>query len=233
MGLSVVIKDYSVVIASIAALCASLAAIYGINSWRREYRGKKLAELAEEVLCLFYEAQDAIHHIRSPFSRTGEGSTRKQGENETEEEKEAYDHAWVVFERYNTHVELFSKIYTLRYRFRVQFGNEATKPFNDLRTIINEILASARRLGNLWSRYGNHLEVSIQVDAMFEKIQKHESVIWESIPEEDPINLRLEKCVTQIETTCREILSSEDLVSSVFNSSIFNLFRGGNCGKEL
>ncbi len=46
MEFSSVIRDASIVIASITA-------IYGINSWRREHRWKKQSELAEEVLTLF------------------------------------------------------------------------------------------------------------------------------------------------------------------------------------
>ena len=58
MGFSEFLKDISVIV-------ASCTAIYGIGSWRREYRGKKMADLAEEALCLFYEARDAIQHIRN------------------------------------------------------------------------------------------------------------------------------------------------------------------------
>ena len=43
-------------------------AIYGIDSWRREHKGKREIELAEDVLALFYEARDAIKYMRFPFS---------------------------------------------------------------------------------------------------------------------------------------------------------------------
>jgi hypothetical protein len=122
MGFSEFLKDLSIIV-------ASCTAIYGIGSWRREYVGKKRAELAEEVLCLFYEARDAVQHIRNPFSRSNEGSSRKAGENETPEQKEAYDRAYVLFERFNTHIDLFSKMHSIRYRFMAQFGTDAGKPF--------------------------------------------------------------------------------------------------------
>jgi hypothetical protein len=89
MSYSEFLKDLSIIV-------ASCTAIYGIGSWRREYVGKKRAELAEEALCHFYEARDAIQHIRNPFSRGGEGSTRKADENETPEQKEAFDRAYVL-----------------------------------------------------------------------------------------------------------------------------------------
>jgi hypothetical protein len=80
MGFTEFLKNISLIV-------ASCTAIYGIGSWRREYRGKRQAELAEETLSLFYEARDAIKHIRHPFSYAGEGSTREESEKETEEEK--------------------------------------------------------------------------------------------------------------------------------------------------
>ena len=48
-----------------AIIIASITAIYGINAWRREYRGKKDIDLAEETLALFYKAKDAISAIRN------------------------------------------------------------------------------------------------------------------------------------------------------------------------
>ncbi len=108
MSYSEFLKDLSIIV-------ASCVAIYGIGSWRREYVGKKQAELAEEVLCLFYEARDAVQHIRNPFSHSNEGSSRKADESETPEQKEAYDRAYVLIERFNTHIELFNLIKCIRF----------------------------------------------------------------------------------------------------------------------
>ena len=144
--------DYSELIKNISLTLASLTAIYGIDQWRREHRGERQAELAEDTLTLFYEAQDAIHHMRSPLSYGGEGSSRKTGENETPEEKDAYDKAYIVFERFNLYIELFNKIHATRYRFMAQFGSDATQPFDDLHKMVSEIKISARRLGQLWAK---------------------------------------------------------------------------------
>ena len=69
--------DWTKLIKNISIIIASWTAVYGIDQWRREYRGKRQAELAEEVLSLFYEAQDAVRHIRNPFGFGGEGASRK------------------------------------------------------------------------------------------------------------------------------------------------------------
>lgn len=52
---------------SISVMIASWAAIWGINSWRREAQWKRKYDLAEEVLSLFYESRDKIRFIRSPI----------------------------------------------------------------------------------------------------------------------------------------------------------------------
>ena len=140
-------------ISDIAVIIASIAATYGILSWRKErdeFTGKRNIELAEEVLTLFYEAADVISSIRSPFGFGGEGSTRKASENETAEEKEIYDRAYVVIERFERHQELFSKIHAMRYRFKARFGDEAIKPFDELHAVVNEVLFSSRKLRRHW-----------------------------------------------------------------------------------
>jgi len=194
------LKDVSVIV-------ASCVAIYGINSWRREYRGKKQAELAEEALCLFYEGRDAIRHIRSPFNWSTEGKTRKHGEHEPEEEKEAYDQAYVLIERYNSQLELFNKLHSMRYRFMAQFGKESAEPFEEFRKILNELIASARSLARLWARQNRTFHKEYQAERHYDFIEKQEAIFYEGLPEEDPIVPKVDDCISKIETICRPILA--------------------------
>ncbi len=210
MDLTELLKNFSIIV-------ASWTAVYGIDQWRREHRGKRQAELAEEILSLFYEAKDAIGHIRNPFSSGGEGSSRKAGENETPEEKDAFDKAYVVFERFNTHVELFNKIHAARYRFMAQFGVEAAKPFDTVRRITNEILVSAQMLAQLWARQNRSFRTEQIEQHDFDQIKKHEAVFWEGLEKDDPIKPRLKECVEEIEKTCRDILSAKGTLYSVLN----------------
>jgi hypothetical protein len=217
--------EYTELIKNISIIIASWTAVYGIDQWRREHRGKRQAELAEEVLSFFYEAQDAIHHIRSPFGFGGEGSSRKAGQNETPEEKDAFDKAYVVFERFNSHIELFNKIYAIRYRFMTQFGVAAAKPFDDLRKITNEIQISAKRLAQLWAKQNRHFKTEQQEKDHFNRIQKNEAVFWEGLEDVDPINLRLQECVNEIEATCRGILSARGTLYSFLNYELPKIFK--------
>jgi hypothetical protein len=214
MGFSEFLKDISVIV-------ASCTAIYGIGSWRREYRGKKMADLAEEALCLFYEARDAIQHIRNPFSRGDEGSTRKSDENETPEQKEAYDRAYVLIERFNTHIDLFNKMHSIRYRFMAQFGADAGKPFEDFRKILNEIHVSAQTLGRLWAEQFRSFRTERNVSQHDDLIERQENIFWEGLPEEDPIKPKVEECIKNIENICRPIIANKSAVKSLFERPFF------------
>jgi spore coat polysaccharide biosynthesis predicted glycosyltransferase SpsG len=127
-------------------------AIYGINSWRREHVGKRQLELTEDTLALFYEAADAIRHMRHPASFGEEREAVERADSESDAQFQARKDASVIFHRYNQHQELFNKIHASRYRFMAQIGKEKSKPFEDLRGIVNEIVAAARTLSRLWAR---------------------------------------------------------------------------------
>jgi hypothetical protein len=91
--------EFIKILESLAVFTASIAAIFGINSWRREIRGRKRYELAEEVLALFYEAKERISAIRSIFGNVEEGNSRKPNPNETPDEQKALNAAYVIIER--------------------------------------------------------------------------------------------------------------------------------------
>ncbi|MFH1672285.1 MAG: hypothetical protein ABIF87_02490 [Pseudomonadota bacterium] len=213
MSFSEYLKDFSIIV-------ASCTAIYGIGSWRWEYIGKKRAELAEEVLCLFYESRDAVQHIRNPFSQGNEGSTRKAGENETPEQKEAYDKAYVLFERFNTHLELFNKMHSLRYRFMAQFGTDAGKPFEDFRRTLNIMQASAQALAREWAKNYRHFRTEKQETSHYDFIRKQENIFWEGLPEEDTIKPKVEKCIDDIEKICRPIIDNKSALRLISNGHL-------------
>ena len=136
----------------VAILIGIIIAVYNVNAWRREYTGKRRIDLAEDALALFYEAVDAINHIRSPLSWSSEQEDIERAPGESEESWRAKKQASVVFQRFKHYEELFNKIHAMRYRFMAQIGKEEAKPFDDLRTVVNEIIHSARTLAQLWER---------------------------------------------------------------------------------
>lgn len=205
------IKDLSVVI-------GLWVVFYKIAAWQLEHRGKRNIELAEETLALFYEAKDVIAWIRSPLSFSGETDSIKQGENEDKDEFDARKRASIIFVRYNQNKELFNKIQSQRYRFMAQIGKEKTKPYDDLGKIIKEVITAAHLLAMLWpERYFRTEEEKIRHS---EKIEKAQKVFWNTFSDEDPINPKVDKVITDIENICKNIIMAKGTLSGMLNLPI-------------
>ena len=196
------------ILGSLGIISASIVAFFGINSWRKEMREKKQYELAEEVLSLFYEAKDKISAIRSPLGRRGEREGREKDVNETPEQTEALDQAYVVFNRYQKHQEAFNKLNALRYRFMALFQREKVAPFDELNKIINEIFTAANLLGHYWYRIrkGHLIRNQKEFDKIMANIDKYEAIFWEGLKSPDPITPKVDKMVAGIEKICEPIL---------------------------
>jgi hypothetical protein len=179
--------------------------VYGIDAWRREHVGKRQLELAEDTLALFYEAFDAIRHIRHPMSTGAESAALTQAATETDATFRARQNANVVFYRYNQHQEIFNKLHASRYRFMAQIGKAEAAPFDDIRIVVNEIIGSAGALSRLWAR--DHFRTEQQQELHFEQITRYESIFWEGIEAEDPINIRMKKIISDIESTCQLVIT--------------------------
>jgi hypothetical protein len=197
MGLTGILRDIAVIIGIVIA-------IYNINSWRREHIGKRKIELAEDTLTLFYEAVDVIHYLRCPGGFTSETEDIKQMNGESEVAYQARKNASVLLKRYNEHQELFSRIHAMRYRFMVQIGKEEAKSFDELRKIIIELITSVRRLSRLWAAPTSRTEE--QWTKHQQDVEKYESIFWEGLTENDPINLRVKKVLLDIERICHKTI---------------------------
>ena len=82
-----------------------------------------------------------------------------------------------------------------------QLGTDKAKAFDDLNNIIKEIFIAARMLARLWPR--DYFRTEEQFEQHLKKIEKYEAVFWEGLPEEDPINQRLDETVGAMEKICR------------------------------
>lgn len=198
------------VITSVSVAVAAISFVVGVSAWKREFVGKRRIELAESVLALFYEAEDAIREIRNPFSYGGEGKTRKRAENEREEESQLLDKAYVVFERYKKREKLFAQLRSMRYRVMASFGSSAGDPFVELDKIINEIFLSARMLGTVyWPRQGRATMNEEEFQKHLEEMHKQESVFWYMGEEKDEISPRIHKAVEEIEAITQQAIESQ------------------------
>ncbi|MFH2128011.1 MAG: hypothetical protein ABIK12_15955 [Pseudomonadota bacterium] len=144
-------------ITAASAAVTAITVVLGVTAWRWEFVGRRRIELAESALALFYEAEDVIKAIRSPFAYSGEGRSRKRSENETEEQSEILDQAYVAIERYQSREKLFAELMSLKYRMMVTFETSSREPFDELNGGIKQIIFAARKLGtHYWPRQGKH-----------------------------------------------------------------------------
>lgn len=193
------------VITAISVAIAAIAFVYGVNAWKREFVGKRRIELAETVLAMFYEAQDAIREIRNPLGSINEGKARTRSDNEFEEESIALDRANVVFERYQKRGKLFAELRAMKYRFMATFGADTSKPFDELVLILNEIFSSAHVLGTYyWQKRGLKKMSEEKCQEFFEQMQRHEAIFWFMGAENDKIVPRVEQAVKRIEEITKE-----------------------------
>jgi len=207
--------DVTNIIASISVIIAAGAVLVGVNAWRREYVGKRNLDLTEEVLALFYEARDVISYIRSPFSGGGEGSTRKVDPNESPEEKRIYDNAYVAFERFNKHQDLFNKIYSMRYRYAARFGKDAAKPFEDLNKVVAEIFTAAKMLPFYWQRQGNRVWGSTEeFERHLKQMRDLEKIFW-AMGKDDEIKPRVDAAVSQIEAHSLSVIRGKSAIAKI------------------
>ena len=196
------------IIKAISIILASIVAIYGINSWRRELRCKRKIELAEETLVLFYQAFDAINNMRFPGSFGHEGKSREKEEGESDDVKKVRDNAYVLVERYKTYEEIFSRIKSLRYRFMVIFGKDCGEPFERIGKLINRLFLSARRLARLWTKKSEEIHNDKELERHYKSIEEEESIFWDDSIEEDTIKKELNQIILDIEKICKPVMSS-------------------------
>jgi hypothetical protein len=64
-----VVKDIFTVIAS---MIAGIVAIVGLQTWRKQLKGKTEYELAQKLLTAVYKIRDSIYYVRNPFMSAGE-----------------------------------------------------------------------------------------------------------------------------------------------------------------
>jgi len=197
------------ILQSISIIIAAIFAIYSVNAWRRELKGQREFNVAEQALSLIYECRDNLRMIRSPFGHASEGTTRKRRDNETEEESKVLDSAYALIERYERVKDSFIKLQAIKYRFMALFGQENEEPFNEVNKIMNELFLAARRLGE---RYWNP---KFQAQATrgpkwYDRMAKEEAKFWAG-QDPDTIAQRMDNAVAHVEDVCSKIICRKPL----------------------
>lgn len=208
---------------AVAVVAACWAIISGVGAWKREFIGKRKIELAEETLAVFFEIKDAISFIRSPWSSSTEGSTRKRSEHETEAETQLLDRGYIVFERYESKKEVFVRFNTLKYKFMAIFGTETESIFKDTNQMLNSIFSSANMLStHYWQRQGRVKMEEDEFQKHLDEMHKHEGIFWDRYNDDDEIRKRLSKTQELLERTTKPCFEEPMKTYSVFTKKWFS-----------
>jgi hypothetical protein len=184
---------------------ATWVAWRGIRDWREERLDARQGDVAEQALILAYQAPEVFARIRSPGGFSGEGSSRQSEPDETPEEKEARDSAFMPIERIRSESKFFEQVVEIRPRVDAFFGKGQAEPFNEFLRIRWEIIGAVHVLSRLRQR--THFRTQEQEENHFEETGEREKVIW-SFPGEDPIEERLTRAVASIEGFAGPVLES-------------------------
>ncbi len=177
---------------AVAVFAACWAIISGIGAWKREFIGKRRIELAEQVLAKFFEIRDAVAFIRNPFSRSDEGTTRKRGEHETQEQAQLLDRGYIVVERYVKKEPAFTEFNMLKYRFVASFGPTTEEIFTETNRVLNSIFASAQMLAtHYWQRQGRVKMEGDEFQRHLDEMHQHEGIFWDTGTETDEVRTKL------------------------------------------
>ena len=193
------------ILQSVGIIIASIVAIWGINSWRREAKWKRKYELAEEVFANMYEAHHAIRIIRSPIGFGNEGSSRSKNDNKTPQQTEIYNQAYVARERFERNKKPLEKLHTLKYRFIALYGKEYEKHFDKFSQTVHKIFFASDQIARVkLGEYGNEQELKSKI--MIES----SADLYGSIKYDDNIEKELGVAVDAIEQKCRAIIGKNN-----------------------
>ncbi len=189
-----------------SVMVGAYVVIRGISAWREEMIGRRKAELAEEVLCLFYEIKDIFISSRFPGSFSNEGVTRKvpDGKVESEDETAYKNSLYVAVERLFKNNETFSKVQAIRYRFIAYFGKDASKPFDEIKNAHSRIVVSTRMLIETYGRREEN-----RPDLVKQRQRWESDIGWWADESEDQITPLIDGAVQSIENLCQPCLAAK------------------------
>jgi hypothetical protein len=155
-----IIKD---IIITLAAILASILGVIGLNTWRRELKGKSQYLKAKEILNAVYKVREAFKYVRNPAIFSSEypkelldkfGSLKK--EFRFEGNVQVYESRFKVLQ------EAFIKLEELNIDAQVEWGSEFQYVIDPLRKCRAELLITiqdflASKKENYDDRYKNAL----------------------------------------------------------------------------
>jgi hypothetical protein len=200
-------------ISAVSPVITVSLAIFAVHVWRVQLVTKRRFEVAEEALSTSQEVVYALSGIRSVGGWSNEGQTRKRGENETKEESERLDHAFVPFERISHFSELFAKMMKSVVLVEIHFGSTMANHMRILLDARGEIIMAARGMERMSRK-------DWPTDKDESRMNKYMAVLYEGYGdaienEKDVLSEKIKAAFAAIEAECRKHLAIPSLKNSL------------------
>jgi len=137
-----VISQVVTIVSALVALGAAIAAFMGLNTWRRELKGREEFQLARRVLLFSCKLREAFRQIRSAISLADETKGKPQGMD---------DSVYVFASRFNSRNDLWSELEAVQLEVEVLFGKEAAAKLQPLREHVSEYWSTLMTASNATS----------------------------------------------------------------------------------
>ena len=182
-------------IKSVLTYLASFLAIYvaykALETWKKEFIGKKKIDLACDIIEQVCNIQDIIRHARNPVLSIGESNEIiKDLTINNEEIKENKLCCFAVKYRLNNKKEEIYNFFKLRNKAQLYWDDDILDLFNKLNKIITSIIAAAE-----------YLYEYVDLDPEMKKAC--ESKIWSDL-DNNKIDLAVQKIVDEFKLNLRE-----------------------------
>jgi hypothetical protein len=156
-----VLVDVEHIVVIVAAAITAIAAVLGVNTWRRQLRGQAHYEVARGALRAVYRVWDSVALVRSPFMSSGEMAAAiaevepdpKNLQGETDEARiRAVAAGYQV--RWRAVASAMSDLDLARVEAEALWGTEAAECLAAIRKCVHELNAALtmylRRQRNAW-----------------------------------------------------------------------------------
>ena len=184
-------------IQAISIAVTAIFAVLGLNAWRRQLKGRRKFEIAEDAYAAFDRAVAALTWIRNPAGYSGEGKTRERGEYEEEGVARLRDSYHTKFERIKETNSDFDPLFKLKPLVRVHFGDDLVSVFDAVIEARLDVSLATRMLietaGHPRSADDKHW-------------RKWEEAIWRGIGQPDPIDQKLSNARVTLERLLLPVL---------------------------
>lgn len=178
------INSTAAIINAVAVMAGVLAAWKGFGVWRTQMMGQRKYIVAEEILCHFLKAREAIGHVRNPGIRENE---KVKGE-------------FITLTRLKKYTQEFEDLKWLKYKCHVHFGKHAAAEFGMLLEVYRDIANAAHLLKPEDVSYPDPIDHKTR--------EKCEAIVWNTYVQPDAIDARLEAAWQKLdENYCRKHLS--------------------------